>query len=1045
MRYVTLVTSEETLIMRLSQLCLAIIIFAASPLWGGEVELNGHKFTLPNGFKLAVAVPSTLVERPVTADFDERGRLYVAEPSGSNDNVQKQLKDRPHRIVRLTDQDGDGCFDERTIFADKMMLPEGTLWYDGSLYVSAPPSIWKLTDTNDDGVADERTEWFQGKTLTGCANDLHGPYLGPDGFIYWCKGAFAEQRYERAGQPPLVTKASHIFRARPDGSRLEAVMTGGMDNPVDIAFTPGGDRIFTTTFLHNPADGKRDGLIHAIYGGVYGKIHDVINDHPQTGEVMPVLVHLGAAAPCGLTSYQSRMFGDDYQHNLFACQFNMHKVSRHVLTPSGATYDAKTSDFLAAESLDFHPTDVLEDADGSLLVVDTGGWYKLCCPTSQLAKPEVLGAIYRIRKAGSNAPQDARGQSIAWQQATAATLIGLCGDVRPAVRERATQQLAAQGEKVVAELQGAFQQSNSSAQRQQLLWTLTRIDHPSARTAIRGALSDKDPAVVQVALHATSLWRDREAASRLLELLDGQFSPHVRRVAAEALGRLGDAKAVPPLLAAAEIPGDRTLEHALAYALIEINAPGPTAAGLKAASPAAQRVAMIALGEMRDGKLEPEAVIPLLSGSDPVSKQTAAWILGRHSGWGDALASELQRRLTAPDLSASDKAALGQQLAQFASAPKVAALLASVVADAKAPSANRVAALQAMAQSGVRETPAAWWPALTLLLVSGEPELRNPALETVRRLPLGKQPPAELLTALRNLAYERELPTDVRVRAAATSLAGQTVADELFTLLQKQVRADADINLRTSAADALLSAKLNNPQLLALAKTIGDVGPLEINSLLAVFEQSSDAAVGMQLVASLRGSAVVSALRVDALRRALQKSPADAQSAANEIYQQLNADLDAQQANLEQVLAQLKPGDIKRGQAVFHSKKAACFACHAMGYLGGNVGPDLTHIGRIRATRDLVEAVLYPSASFVRSYEPLVVVLDNGTSHSGTVRQDTNRELVLAIGPDKEVRIAKDQIESLTPGRVSVMPAGLDKQLSPQELADLIEFLKAAK
>ena len=45
-----------------------------------------------------------------------------------------------------------------------------------------------------------RVEWFQGKTLTGCANDLHGPYLGPDGWIYWCKGAFAEQTYERPGQ-----------------------------------------------------------------------------------------------------------------------------------------------------------------------------------------------------------------------------------------------------------------------------------------------------------------------------------------------------------------------------------------------------------------------------------------------------------------------------------------------------------------------------------------------------------------------------------------------------------------------------------------------------------------------------------------------------------------------------------------------------------------------------------------------------------------------------------------------------------------------------
>ena len=49
-------------------------------------------------------------------------------------------------------------------------------------------------------MADQRVEWFAGKTLTGCANDLHGPYRGPDGWIYWCKGAFAQQTYDAAGQ-----------------------------------------------------------------------------------------------------------------------------------------------------------------------------------------------------------------------------------------------------------------------------------------------------------------------------------------------------------------------------------------------------------------------------------------------------------------------------------------------------------------------------------------------------------------------------------------------------------------------------------------------------------------------------------------------------------------------------------------------------------------------------------------------------------------------------------------------------------------------------
>src|SRR5205807_7664029 len=102
----------------------------------------------------------------------------------------------------------------------------------------------------------------------------------------------------------------------------------------------GGERIFTTTFLQNPAGGKRDGIIHAVYGGIYGKVHDVIDDHPHTSpDVMPVLVHLGPAACCGLVRYESEVFGPEYRDNLFASSFNLHKVTRHALKPDGATFD----------------------------------------------------------------------------------------------------------------------------------------------------------------------------------------------------------------------------------------------------------------------------------------------------------------------------------------------------------------------------------------------------------------------------------------------------------------------------------------------------------------------------------------------------------------------------------------------------------------------------------------------------------------------------------------------------------------------------------
>src|SRR6185369_9931693 len=262
-------------------------------LQAAQFKFPGQTFTLPDGFEMEQIAGPPLVDRPISASFDEGGRLYVTDSSGSNDKVEKQEQEKPHRVMRLEAADDRGHFNKSALFADHLMFPEGCLWLDGSLYVSAPPSIWKLTDTNSDGVADVRIEWFKGKTLTGCANDLHGPYAGPDGWIYWCKGAFAKQTYARPGKAPLVTRAAHIFRCRPDGTGVEPVMTGGMDNPVGLAWSPEGELFLSGTFFQHPAGGKRDGLIHAIYGGVYGKVHDVLDGHIRTGELLPIMTHLG--------------------------------------------------------------------------------------------------------------------------------------------------------------------------------------------------------------------------------------------------------------------------------------------------------------------------------------------------------------------------------------------------------------------------------------------------------------------------------------------------------------------------------------------------------------------------------------------------------------------------------------------------------------------------------------------------------------------------------------------------------------------------------
>ena len=89
--------------------------------------------------------------------------------------------------------------------------------------------------------------------------------------------------------------------------------------------------------------------------------------------------------------------------------------------------------------------------------------------------------------------------------------------------------------------------------------------------------------------------------------------------------------------------------------------------------------------------------------------------------------------------------------------------------------------------------------------------------------------------------------------------------------------------------------------------------------------------------------------------------------------------------------------------------------------------------------------MVFPSASFVRSYEPMRISTRSGQTFNGVLRKDAPDEVVLVTGATEERRIAREEIEEMRPGTVSIMPAGLDQQLSSRELADLVAFLKSCK
>ena len=140
-------------------------------------------------------------------------------------------------------------------------------------------------------------------------------------------------------------------------------MTGGMDNPVELAMSLCGERFFTCTFIQQPAEGRRDALVHAVYGGVYGKEHGVLDGHARTGPLMPVMTHLGPAAPAGLMVREATLSDENLRGELVVAQFNLQKVSLHTLVDEGAGLRTEDIDLLVLRRLaEVHLRDfVLDD------------------------------------------------------------------------------------------------------------------------------------------------------------------------------------------------------------------------------------------------------------------------------------------------------------------------------------------------------------------------------------------------------------------------------------------------------------------------------------------------------------------------------------------------------------------------------------------------------------------------------------------------------------------------------------------------------------
>jgi putative membrane-bound dehydrogenase-like protein len=131
-------------------------------------------------------------------------------------------------------------------------------------------------------------------------------------------------------------------------------------------------------------------------------------------------------------------------------------------------------------------------------------------------------------------------------------------------------------------------------------------------------------------------------------------------------------------------------------------------------------------------------------------------------------------------------------------------------------------------------------------------------------------------------------------------------------------------------------------------------------------------------------------------------------------------------------------GDSTRGQPIYAKK---CAVCHRHGDEGHEVGPNLVSLTN-RSPESLLVSILDPSAAVEAKYLDYLVIRTDGRSATGMLATETGSSITLLAAEGKRVAILRNEIEAMRSTGKSLMPDGLEKELSPQDLADLIEFVR---
>ncbi len=949
-----------------------------------EVAAALQSFRIHPGFHLEPVAVEPMVTDPVSVCYDADGRLYVVEMRGYPYPEQTPSGN----VTRLEDRDGDGRFETRTLFLDGLSWPTGIVPYDGGVFIAAAPEILYAKDTSGDGVADVKKVVFTGFGTENVQGLLNGLLWGPDGWIYGVassNGGTIRNVVHPHAKP--VSVRGRDFRFRPDGSAFEAISGGGQ---FGHSFDDWGHRFTCNNSNHArqivlpAADLERNPALIAP---------PVILDIAAEGPAAPVF-RISPAEPWRVVRTRQRAADPVLSKRLPPTE----------LVPTGF--------FTSATGITIYRGSAYpESYRGNLFVGDVGG---------NLVHRKVLevdGATYRAVRADAGveflASTDNWFRPVNFANTPDGTLL-----ILDMYRETIEHPLS------IPEPIKKHLDLTSGKDRGRLYNLVSRGSVRRRQPRLSTASSAE---LVRALADADAWWR--ETAQRLLiERRDRSVAPQLRELVERrptALGRLHalwtlrclDALETPAILAGLTDPEPRVREQSV----------------------------VLVQGRLREDAVLLAKLLSLTSDPDPMVRFQLALRLGEAAGDPRALAALAAVAVQDIDSPWTRTAVLSSVAGRATDLLEALTRRSGFVADPRG-----VVWLHELAYLvGAEGKPQQVRALLDRLAAAGVGS--ETAMRLVLSLARGLRRAGSSLPAMSDGGSSKRLAA-MLARAAALARSNAAIEPRQVAI---RLLALGDPQAARDVLPQLLDARQPSAVQLAALQALGEIlDPATSRRLVERWKAMSPAVRREATEVLFRRREALAALLEAIESRAILASEIDP-SRLTQLKTHRSPDIRTRAQKIlaaealpardrNQVVAAYRTalelaGNRDRGRPIFLK---VCATCHQAEGQGVDVGPNLATVTN-RSAEDLLVHILDPNREVAPNYLNYSVATEDGRVLTGMIAGESSTALVLKRAEGASDVVPREQIESIASTGLSLMPEGVEKGLSHQDLADLIAFLRS--